>query len=349
MHFYSSETNNTEQPLAEWGTLNGMFCKPHQKINFMLQIKLWIATVHSHSIREQTAELLWRIISWMWQERSNIICIDHRSPHVFRHHKWWPGHAALTGNMTSLDTNSSWQYLQRILSFVDVITDTNVWSAPARQCLTALGFEEFEVWVSVLLLGKCELMSHIKIWLNQWIRGLTWQSNVLDSDLSVECQDVTHGSLWHLMTRDASLAPVTLSRLSHITESALIEAWPLCIGGDTRHSPGCSKSPALWTRSRASCTDSPRTLQRREREGARPGAETKRELRLSEESHLGLGAGKPGPYKEMVKQETEKRMPAQSKSRLIPPIGIGVSVFNCFSVFSEWKGCNCSRQLADQG
>ncbi len=29
-------------------------------------------------------------------------------------------------------------------------------------------------------------MSHSKIWLNQWI---TWQSNFLDSDLSVECQD----------------------------------------------------------------------------------------------------------------------------------------------------------------
>ena len=40
------------------------------------------------------------------------------------------------------------------------------------------------------------------------------------------------------MTRDASLAPVTLSRLSHITESALIEAWPLSIGGGTRHIPG---------------------------------------------------------------------------------------------------------------
>ena len=35
-------------------------------------------------------------------------------------------------------------------------------------------------------LGKCEPMSHNKIWLNQWI---TWQSNFLDSDLSVECQD----------------------------------------------------------------------------------------------------------------------------------------------------------------
>ena len=125
------------------------------------------------------------------------------------------------------------------------------------------------------------------------------------------------------MTRDASLAPVTLSRLSHITESALIEAWPLSIGGGTRHIPG-----SLLQISRpvpgagASCTDSRCTLgQRRER--ARPGAETKRELRLSDESHLGLRAGKPGPYKEMVKQETEKRMPAQLKSRLIPPIGIG--------------------------
>ena len=139
------------------------------------------------------------------------------------------------------------------------------------------------------------------------------------------------------MTRDASLAPVTLSRLSHITESALIEAWPLSIGGGTRHIPG-----SLLQISRpgpgagASCTDSPCTLgQRRVREGARPGAETKRELRLSDESHLGLGAEKPGPYKEMLTQETEKRMPAKLKSRLIPPIGIGLSVFNCFSNFSE--------------
>ena len=82
-------TTQNNRLLAEWGTLNVMFCN-HQKIHFMLQIKLWIATEPSHSIREQTAELLLRIISWMWQERSNIISIDHiQTSQVVT----WPRHA----------------------------------------------------------------------------------------------------------------------------------------------------------------------------------------------------------------------------------------------------------------
>lgn len=80
------------------------------------------------------------------------------------------------------------------------------------------------------------------------------------------------------MTRDASLVPVTLSRLSHDT---LVEAWPLCIGGGTRHLPGSAgpnlppwdSEPGVHTVPAGQQTVTGAAEERRA--GARPGAATK--------------------------------------------------------------------------
>lgn len=176
--------------------------------------------------------------------------------------------------------------------------------------------------VIIVLLGKCEPMSHIKIWLTQWI---TWQSNFLDSDLSVECQDVKCPHVGH-----HSLVIVTADdtwRISGPCHAVTSESWHSGRGVAAlywrRHpaSPGLRwpQSPALGLGAR--CTHGPGRPTdshggSRGEEGGSPAwscnqAERVRERdwcrgRLSEESLSGLGAEKPGPYKEVLVRNGEK-------------------------------------------
>ena len=136
---------------------------------------------------------------------------------------------------------------------------------------------------------------------------------------SVRMSGITHGSLWRLMTRDASLELVTLSRLSHVTLSGSGRGVAALYWRRHPASPGLRwpQSPALrlgagqmYTRSLPANRQSLHWLLQR---GGSPAwscdqAEWERErpvLGLSEESLSGLGAEKPGPYKEMLIRNEE--------------------------------------------
>ena len=123
-----------------------------------------------------------------------------------------------------------------------------------------------------------------------------------------------------LMTRDASLVPVTLSRLSHVTLPGSGRGVAALYWRSTRHLPGSaapnlppwdSEPGQMYTRSHPANRQSRGAAERRG--GWEPGLELQpsRERdwcwgRLSEESHSGLGAEKPGPYKEVLVRNGEK-------------------------------------------